>query len=82
MPKDSEIARLVREADCGVLVPPEDAGAMARAVRDLSRRPGRLQELGDNGRRYVCEHFARKEIVRRYHALLHDVVTTAGGRRS
>jgi len=82
VPEDSEIARLVRVADCGVVIPPEDASAMARAVREFSVRPERLQVLGENGRQYVCEHFARKDMVRRYHALLHDVATSAAEGRS
>ena len=73
VPDDSEIARLVKQARCGVCVPPEDPESLAGAIRDLSRKPEHLQTLGVNGRRYVIGHFGRKTLTARYRRLLHDV---------
>ena len=39
VPADSEIARLVKEADCGVTVPPEDPPALADAIVQNAKRP-------------------------------------------
>ncbi|MGI9040573.1 MAG: glycosyltransferase family 4 protein [Gemmatimonadales bacterium] len=48
-----EGARLVQEADAGVVVPPEDPSALARAIAELVDDPERAAQLGTNGRRYV-----------------------------
>jgi colanic acid biosynthesis glycosyl transferase WcaI len=73
VPHDSEIARLIQEADCGVWVPPEDPERLAQAVQRLSKEPELLECLGANGRSYVVAHFDRRLLIRRYHQLLHQV---------
>ena len=74
VPDDSEIASLVKDADCGVLIPPEDPQAMAKAIQTLSKQPDVLERYGANGRDYVVKHFSRVQLVRQYHQLLHEVV--------
>ena len=73
VPDNSEIARLVKDADCGVLVPPEDPQSMAQAIKTLSKQPEVLDRYGTNGRDYVVRHFSRSQLVRKYHQLLHEV---------
>ena len=73
VPEDSEIIRLVQEADCGVWVPPEDPESLAQAIQRLSQQPELLQGYGANGRRYVVEHFDRQKLTTRYYELLHEV---------
>lgn len=48
-----EAADLVRAAECGVVVQPGQAEAVASAMVELADSPRRRQELGANGRRYV-----------------------------
>jgi colanic acid biosynthesis glycosyl transferase WcaI len=73
VPQDSEIARIVQEADCGVWVPPEDPRSLAEAIRRLAQQPDLLQRYGANGRSYVTQHFARRTVTGRYHQLLHEL---------
>ena len=73
VPDDSEIARLIKEAACGVWVRPEDPECLAQAVESLSKQPELLECLGANGRNYVAAHFGRRLLIRRYHQLLHQV---------
>jgi colanic acid biosynthesis glycosyl transferase WcaI len=75
VPDDSEIARLIKDADCGVLVPPEDPQSLAHAIQGLSNQPELLDRYGSNGRRYVAAHFSRRILTRRYHELLHQVTS-------
>ncbi|HYY44021.1 MAG TPA: glycosyltransferase family 4 protein [Actinomycetota bacterium] len=49
----SEVARVVDEAGAGLAVPPEDAGALTRAVADLIHDPAKMKEMGAAGRRFV-----------------------------
>ena len=73
VPDDSEIANLVREGNCGVLVPPEDPESLAQAIQNLARQPEFLERLGANGRNYVMAHFGRRKLIRHYLQLLHEV---------
>ncbi len=73
VPEDSEIARLVKVAGCGLGVPPEDPHSLAHAIRNLAHRPERLQLYGANGRRYVERYLNRHHLTLQYHKLLHQV---------
>ncbi len=73
VPLDSEIASLVKAADCGVGVPPEDPASMADAILRLANQPEQLQRFGANGRRYVEEHLSRRKVTAQYNELLHEV---------
>lgn len=48
-----EVARIVREADCGLLVDVTSPRAIADAVLQLLRHPEEAERLGRNGRRAV-----------------------------
>jgi glycosyltransferase involved in cell wall biosynthesis len=52
-------ATLVKESGAGILVAPEDDGALADAVRRLYDEPQLATELGENGRPFVLERFTR-----------------------
>lgn len=48
---------LVRSHGCGIVIPPDDPGALARAVADLAGNPDRRDEMGALGRAaVVAEH--------------------------
>lgn len=63
---EGEGARIIEEAQAGVVVPPEDASALATAVLRLSGMPSREREqLGQNGRRYFLQEFEREALLAR-----------------
>ncbi len=70
VPEDSEVERLVKEAGCGVWVPPENAPAMARAILELRGDVARRQAFGSNGRRWAEARHARTRSVSKYHQWL------------
>ena len=72
---DSEVAAVLRDTDCGPAVPPDDAAAVAAAVRTLQRSPERRQEQGRNARDHVVRHFAKGKILRSYEELLMSMVS-------
>jgi glycosyltransferase involved in cell wall biosynthesis len=49
------VPEVVRDGETGVLVPPRDPAALARALADLLRDPARARALGEAGRRRVGE---------------------------
>jgi colanic acid biosynthesis glycosyl transferase WcaI len=73
-----EGADLVRDANCGVVVEPEDPRALQQAVEALAGDPDAARAMGERGREYVVRHYDRRQIA----ATLHDVlVQAARGRR-
>ena len=54
---DNIVGRIVREADCGILVDVTAPQAIADAMLDLLRDPGKAERLGQNGRRLVEEKY-------------------------
>ncbi len=58
-----EGARLVEEANAGVVVPPEDSVALARAISELLNDDAHVRELGKNGRRFVEENYEWSKLV-------------------
>ena len=61
-----EGARLVEDAHGGVVVKPEDALALANAIRNVVARPSHAAEMGRNGRAFVEQHFTWDLLVRQW----------------
>lgn len=48
---------MVKDAECGISIPPEDSKAIAKAAVKLSEMPeDKLAAMGRNGRKYILEH--------------------------
>jgi glycosyltransferase involved in cell wall biosynthesis len=71
-----EAAQILREAGA-VVVPPEDSGALADAIRTLAADPDRRRAMGRRGRVHVERCFDRVALAREYRSLLGG----PGGRR-
>lgn len=69
-----DAARLIRDAGCGLSVPPGDAEALAGAIAQLYVDAGLRQRMGGNGRAYAVEHLSLTASVGRYEALLDGIV--------
>lgn len=65
-----EAATLIDLAECGIVVEPEDAGAVHVAVEKLAADPSLARRLGESGRKYAIGHFERKDIAERFVELL------------
>lgn len=57
----TQIARTV--AQCGLVVPPEDAAALAQAVSTLAEDPDTRRRMGENARDYALRHLGRDAIL-------------------
>jgi glycosyltransferase involved in cell wall biosynthesis len=73
---DGVIRSVVETAGCGLFVPPGDADALARVLRQLAADPERSRALGLAGRRYVEGHFSRHDLAHRLEALLQEMVNS------
>lgn len=65
-----EPADIVRQGGAFV-VEPGDAGALAEVVANLAADPGLRESMGRQARRYVEEHFDRRNLARDYRTILH-----------
>ncbi len=68
----------VQDGVTGLLVPPDDPGALAAAVRRLLDDPGLRRELGENGRRRVKEHYDVRVVGGRLEAMYRSAATGRG----
>ena len=62
----SETARYIERAQCGLIVHPEDPEAIVRAVLELRNTPPLREKLGAHGRAYVQEHFTKEKVLQEY----------------
>jgi glycosyltransferase involved in cell wall biosynthesis len=72
------IVDVIVDGRTGILVPPADVDALARALGSLLADPARRASLGAEGRAFVLERFDVERSVDRYRALFHEL---AAGRR-
>ncbi len=63
----------------GILVPPADAAALARALGELLDNPRQAQALGQAGYRRVQQHFTWQKAAAKTVAAYHEVINGHGG---
>jgi colanic acid biosynthesis glycosyl transferase WcaI len=66
----SETARYIARAKCGVIVEPDNPAVLADAVLSLKQASDLRSKLGANGRTYVEENFTKRKILEEYDVLL------------
>jgi glycosyltransferase involved in cell wall biosynthesis len=54
------LTEIVEDGETGLVVPPEDAGALARAIVALASEPDRARALGEAGRRRALAEFGQE----------------------
>jgi glycosyltransferase involved in cell wall biosynthesis len=74
---DSETVRVVREAGCGVVVPPGKPLVLAETIRAAYEGQLPLDEWGVRGREYVEREADRSVAFARYRELLDEVVASS-----
>ncbi|MCC6547327.1 glycosyltransferase family 4 protein [Candidatus Sumerlaeota bacterium] len=68
--ENNEVARIIREAGCGIIVPEGDCNAFVNAVKQLRDDPAAAERMGQNGRDHFERNFDRKIGVRRFAEML------------
>lgn len=75
----SEVARVVREHECGWVVPPEDPDALASAIELVSRLPSaQCAGAGARGRSACTSVYSRPALTRRYAEVIEYVAARTG----
>ena len=68
--RDGEIARLVREHGCGLVVARDDASTLVRSLSTLSSDHGAVQLMGLRAREMLEARFSRQQALERWRHLL------------
>jgi len=76
--EESETARIVREAGCGVVIPPGRPELLARTIRAAADGAYDLAELGRRGRAWVEREADRAVAMERYRALVRELLGERG----
>jgi colanic acid biosynthesis glycosyl transferase WcaI len=67
--------QILEEAGGGIVIEPENADALARAIQRLAADPDVAHEMGQRGREYIVRQFSRRQTAEKYievlEALLH-----------
>lgn len=71
--ENNELGRMVKSANCGLLVPPDDPEALADALRWAAAHPDELSQLGQNARAYLEQHHSQDRCVGQIEMLLKHV---------
>jgi colanic acid biosynthesis glycosyl transferase WcaI len=72
--EESETARLVAEIGCGIVISPGRPELLARTIRAASEGEYDLAEMGRRGREYVEREADRSVAMRRYRALVAELL--------
>ncbi|HNP84273.1 MAG TPA: glycosyltransferase family 4 protein [Nitrospira sp.] len=70
---EGESSELLKSAEAGICIEPENEKDLAAQVLNLYQNPRRCQELGLNGRKYVLENFDRLVLAKRFSDLIRNV---------
>jgi colanic acid biosynthesis glycosyl transferase WcaI len=73
-----EIARLVRQHACGLVIEPGNGKALAEALIRLSQEAPRVAEMGKRARAMLDDRFTRKHAFARWQSLLANVTNPTG----
>lgn len=65
-PLDSEVATIIRESNCGVVVPPGHPAELAKMIIELKSNKDQLDIMGQNGRALVEKKYSRQRCVELY----------------
>jgi glycosyltransferase involved in cell wall biosynthesis len=72
---EGDVADLIQEVQAGLVCQPEDADALAAAIRKLFLMPGGAREvMGNRGRQAFLTQFAREITIQRYEGLFTQLV--------
>ncbi len=66
VPRDSEVAYTVEESQCGIVVPPGDAQALAEAIARLANDSDLVQDMGKRARHAYVSQYTIGQAVKKY----------------
>lgn len=78
---ESETARFIGQARCGVVVEPQNPDALAGAILRLRHEPETRRRLQQAGAEFIRQHFDRPVILKRFEEALTDLASQSESQR-
>jgi glycosyltransferase involved in cell wall biosynthesis len=63
---DGQARAILEKAQAGLAIEPENANALADAIRFLAANPSLAHNLGQSGREHIVNHFSRRQTAEKY----------------
>ena len=76
---DSELAWVVKQAQCGWSIAPDDAPALAQTIAAAHAARAELTQKGASGRGYVLRRHSRRAVTQQYDRLIRQLMRGADG---
>jgi len=73
VPEKSDVARIVQQHQCGLVVDPDDPNAIAAAIRWFRDHPDERKAMGERARK-IAREFSREVQMERYLQVVREVV--------
>ena len=71
---DGQARQIIDEAGAGLVIEPENAVALAQAIRRLEQDPANGRALGQKGRKYILQRFSRASTAEKYIEVLEALI--------
>lgn len=75
VPSQSEVARVIDEAQAGVHMELSETGRLAATLAELADNPVKVAQMGRNARAVLEEKYSMSRIAHQYHAVLQGVAS-------
>ncbi|PMB03166.1 glycosyltransferase WbuB, partial [Fischerella thermalis CCMEE 5196] len=75
VPDNGTAARAIKQSGGGVVVPPEDSDALAKAILDLYQHPEKVKALGYNSRQFAVEQYSFDQALNNYESLFYTMIS-------
>ena len=71
-----ESARILKDANAGLIIPQGNPEALAQAILHLRQNPALRHQAGQNGSRYITQNFSRQQMAQTYLEVLKEAIRT------
>ena len=71
-----ESARILKDANAGLVIPQGNPEALANAILHLRQNPAQRHQAGQNGSRYITQNFSRQQMAQTYLEVLKQAIKT------
>ena len=74
VPKISDAVNIIKKADCGICIEPNNPKKLADAILNLHKDKQKLKKFGRNGRMFAEKNFSLKTFVGEYEKIFRNII--------
>ncbi len=75
MPLDGDAPKIIKDAQCGICIGPENPKELAEKILYLYNNKEISKKFGENGREYVVRNFSLKKIIKDIENMFNNLIT-------